>query len=301
MKNKLRKVLSKEIPISVLKKTLALLLAFLMVVTSGDFSGLYAKAGGPNSSETNSSEGKITVTGTNVNGKEITLSVPKSKNAAYRQLSAYDILGEAWNYGVTANNLNTTNDSETNFAVKNVIKFPDQSGVTDKGFYSESCDSYIGHIDDNCSKPLIIKGNGQNTQIHPVHRIHTPYPMADNNGEIFRAAGVTIQIVPTSERDVYSYIDQLMNAVKTQAKYLSDSERNSIDSTNYSTLQKEMAGAGGITLDISKEEDGTYYFDLDQFPALYNVLSSQTGGLTITKKAGQSIVFNSNKTEIKTM
>jgi pilin isopeptide linkage protein len=90
-----------------------------------------------------------------------------------------------------------------------------------------------------------------------------------------------------------------MNAVKTQATDLS--ARDSFKPEDYQGLQEEMQGAGGITLDISKEEDGTYYFNLDSFSTLYDRLSQQSEGLTIIKTSGQSIVFNSNKTDIKTM
>ena len=275
MKNKLRKVLSKEIPISVLKKTLALLLTFLMVVTSGDFSGLYAKA---ETSESGSADGFITLSGRDPKNTNNNLSVNIQNPIHDRQYSAYDILGEAWNYGITADTLNSSGDSETNFAVKYVEGFPNQSGVTNKAYYSDACVSYMGQIAKNVNK-IRIKGPGNRKFTHTVYT-------ADDPNKFENADSTNLIIQSKSLDEIKNYIDSLRNGVK-------HFESKDSISTSQDDLPVGRSDQG-YTLDLTNAADGTYFFNLDTYSVIRDAFANN-GRLTIKKNKGQSLVFNSDR------
>jgi choice-of-anchor A domain-containing protein/pilin isopeptide linkage protein len=302
MKNKWKGLLSKEIPLSALKKTLALFLAVLMVVTSSDFSGLYGMGEVKAEGERNdiSITGSSTADGTN----KLTMSV--SSNTKDSQLSAYNVLGDAWNYGITAEEYSheVGGDSETNFAVKTIDKFPSQSGITGKAYFSRICDSYIGEIADGC----IVKIKGI-PNVSTIHRIFTPcskdkfdadggsqfvWVMTDpetEKSEFKHDKGVTVEIHPTSKDKVDSYVDGLISKVSTEGNTLLG--KDSV--ADYSKLPSFTQNSYKLKLDLTNAPDGTYYFNLDKYKALYEALSSQAGGLSINKNPGQTVVFNSSR------
>ncbi|MFN2939503.1 Spy0128 family protein [Lachnospiraceae bacterium YH-ros2226] len=271
MKNKLRKVLSKEIPISVLKKTLALLLTFLMVVTSGDFSGLYVNAVGE---ETEA--GKIIISETDNLSNKYTFSSKTND----RKISAYDLLGDAWNYGITSRIFALTSDSETNFATETIENFPAQTGITDKSGLSKESDSYVGAISEKYSGDLGIKGEGK------IMNIHTPETLKNR---FVTKGNVKLNFINTSKEDVNKYVENLITTVQTNAKKLNK------DSINVSGQCLQDNNQKKYTLDLTNAaDDRTYYVNLDNYPALKTSIS-QDGYLTIKKKQSQTIVFNSSQ------
>ena len=132
MKNKLKSILSIEIPFLYLKKTLALVLIAGMVLTNGDFALL-----GHTVVEAAASSFKA-------NGTSVDLNTPESwqvmanaeKNITDKSGVSQSVLGKAWLYGVVANEWTFNGESETNFAVKtlsgSVGQIGEQTGVDKK-------------------------------------------------------------------------------------------------------------------------------------------------------------------------
>ena len=284
MKNKLKSILSIEIPFLYLKKTLALVLIAGMVLTNGDFALL-----GHTVVEAAASSFKA-------NGTSVDLDTPEpwqttanaEKNITDKSGVSQSVLGKAWLYGVVANEWNFDGESETNFAVKTLSGKAGQTGVTDKAKGDLSAESMVGESTTN--GVVQIKGVPE-TLILPEGQ----------ESKFFDSCNGLIYKYDTKE-NIEAAIDAMRSHVAQQSADMA--QKNSIP--DYSKVARGDS-AQKITLDFTESPEGTIYVNVDQW-----VVNSQwevndwslsqafkeNGAITIKKKSNQIIVFNFSGSEV---
>ncbi|MBQ1750198.1 MAG: hypothetical protein II044_07855, partial [Lachnospiraceae bacterium] len=290
MKNKLKSILSIEIPFLYLKKTLALVLIAGMVLTNGDFALL-----GHTVVEAAASSFKA-------NGTSVDLNTPESwqatanaeKNITDKSGVSQSVLGKAWLYGVVANEWTFNGESETNFAVKtlsgSVGQIGGQTGVTDKAEGDLSAESMVGESTTNGA--VQIKGVPETITLPE-----------GQESKFSDGCGGLIYKYDTKE-NIEAAIDAMRSHVAQQSEAMA--QKNSIP--DYS---KVVCGDSTqkTTLDFTESPEGTIYVNADQLVVnkweknqwkecslsqAFNV----TGGITIKKKPNQIIVFNFSGSEV---
>ena len=282
MKNKLKSILSIEIPFLYLKKTLALVLIAGMVLTNGDFALL-----GHTVVEAAASSFKA-------NGISVDLNTPESwqatanaeKNITDKSGVSQSVLGKAWLYGVVANEWTFNGESETNFAVKtlsgSVGQIGGQTGVTDKAEGDLSAESMVGESTTNGA--VQIKG--------------VPETITRPEGQESKfsdGCGGLIYKYDTKE-NIEAAIDAMRSHVAQQSDAMA--KKNSIP--DYSKVVRGDS-AQKITLDFTESPEGTIYVNVDQWEVNDWSLSrafKENGGITIKKKPNQIIVFNFSGSEV---
>ncbi len=205
--------------------------------------------------------------------KEINVKNPGSE-------SVMGVVGSsAWQYGVTANTWYFNGESETNFAVKKLTGPDDntpvneggQTGVTDKA--AGSTHQYIKV--QNVNGKTKIKGvsctaiipNGQNV----------------NDWFINSTTGfLKAEYSDTIESD----INGMISYVQGQSDRLAG-----LDSIENYTNLPAGDSANKLEINITNADSGTYYINVDKYPALKTALANN-GCLSIRKKNDQKIVFN---------
>ncbi|MCR5093321.1 MAG: hypothetical protein K6B72_05055, partial [Lachnospiraceae bacterium] len=206
--------------------------------------------------------------------KEFTVSNPGSETSK-------GLLGDAWIYGITANTWNFTGDSETNFAVKVFNAGGPQTGATNSKVGEQSTHQYI--MAGTVNGSTIIKGK-EATLIVPEYE-KGKFSFSLENGAPYHWKFDT-------KENIEKKVGNMLAYVAGQSTRLAG-----LDSVgDYSKLP----GANGhMTLDITKADPGTYYIDVDKYPALKNRLR-ENGQVHIKKNSNQNIVFNfSSSTEIR--
>jgi len=284
MKNKLKSILSIEIPFLYLKKTLALVLIAGMVLTNGDFALL-----GHTVVEAAASSFKA-------NGTSVDLDTPESwqamanakNNITDKSGVSQSVLGKAWLYGVVANEWNFDGESETNFAVKTLSGKAGQTGVTDKAKGDLSAESMVGESTTN--GVVQIKGVPETLTL----------PKGQES-KFFDSCNGLIYKYDTKE-NIEAAIDAMRSHVAQQSADMA--QKNSIP--DYSKVARGDS-AQKITLDFTNSPEGTIYVNVDQW-----VVNSQwevndwslsqafkeNGAITIKKKSNQIIVFNFSGSEV---
>ena len=284
MKNKLKSILSIEIPFLYLKKTLALVLIAGMVLTNGDFALL-----GHTVVEAAASSFKA-------NGTSVDLDTPESwqamanakNNITDKSGVSQSVLGKAWLYGVVANEWNFDGESETNFAVKTLSGKAGQTGVTDKAKGDLSAESMVGESTTN--GVVQIKGVPETLTL----------PKGQES-KFFDSCNGLIYKYDTKE-NIEAAIDAMRSHVAQQSADMA--QKNSIP--DYSKVARGDS-AQKITLDFTESPEGTIYVNVDQW-----VVNSQwevndwslsqafkeNGAITIKKKSNQIIVFNFSGSEV---
>ncbi len=284
MKNKLKSILSIEIPFLYLKKTLALVLIAGMVLTNGDFALL-----GHTVVEAAASSFKA-------NGTSVDLDTPESwqvmanaeKKITDKSGVSQSVLGKAWLYGVVANEWNFDGESETNFAVKTLSGKAGQTGVTDKAKGDLSAESMVGESTTN--GVVQIKGVPETLTL-PKGQESKFFDSC--NGLIYKY---------DTKQNIEAAIDAMRSHVAQQSDAMA--KKNSIP--DYSKVVRGDS-AQKITLDFTESPEGTIYVNVDQW-----VVNSQwevndwslsqafkeNGAITIKKKSNQIIVFNFSGSEV---
>ena len=284
MKNKLKSILSIEIPFLYLKKTLALVLIAGMVLTNGDFALL-----GHTVVEAAASSFKA-------NGTSVDLDTPESwqamanakNNITDKSGVSQSVLGKAWLYGVVANEWNFDGESETNFAVKTLSGKAGQTGVTDKAKGDLSAESMVGESTTN--GVVQIKGVPETLTLPE-----------GQESKFFDSCNGLIYKYDTKE-NIEAAIDAMRSHVAQQSADMA--QKNSIP--DYSKVARGDS-AQKITLDFTESPEGTIYVNVDQW-----VVNSQwevndwslsqafkeNGAITIKKKSNQIIVFNFSGSEV---
>ncbi|MDD6352119.1 MAG: FctA domain-containing protein, partial [Lachnospiraceae bacterium] len=288
MKNKWKGLLSKEIPLSVLKKTLALLLAVLMVVTSGDFSGLYSD-GVVRAEESNPNQISANFTVSDTDNQNKLQNVPFTEFADH--VNDKDVLGNAWNYGITANTWQKDNHAETNFAVKKLINNSSSTGMTEKSEGSDSAECLVG----------IVQGdNGLDLSGKTPLTITVP---EEEQAKLHQTGGVPIKFINDTYDNISQKIQKMLDYVSRKGAELL--KKDSIE--NYTQIE---GGQNKPILDFtsddtlkpkSSDETKTIYINVDQWIISDDGKGSQTtladclsqnGFVTIKKYWNQVLVFN---------
>lgn len=284
MKNKLKSILSIEIPFLYLKKTLALVLIAGMVLTNGDFALL-----GHTVVEAAASSFKANGTSVDLNTPEPWQAMANAKNNITDKSGvSQSVLGKAWLYGVVANEWNFDGESETNFAVKTLSGKAGQTGVTDKAKGDLSAESMVGESTTN--GVVQIKGVPETLTLPE-----------GQESKFFDSCNGLIYKYDTKE-NIEAAIDAMRSHVAQQSADMA--QKNSIP--DYSKVARGDS-AQKITLDFTESPEGTIYVNVDQW-----VVNSQwevndwslsqafkeNGAITIKKKSNQIIVFNFSGSEV---
>jgi len=282
MKNKLKSILSIEIPFLYLKKTLALVLIAGMVLTNGDFALL-----GHTVVEAAASSFKANDTSVDLDTPEPWQAMANAKNNITDKSGvSQSVLGKAWLYGVVANEWTFNGESETNFAVKtlsgSVGQIGGQTGVTDKAEGDLSAESMVGESTTNGA--VQIKGVPETITL----------PKGQES-KFSDGCGGLIYKYDTKEN-----IEAAIEAMRSHVAQQSDAmaKKNSIP--DYSKVVRGDS-AQKITLDFTESPEGTIYVNVDQWEVNDWSLSrafEENGGITIKKKSNQIIVFNFSGTEV---
>ncbi len=285
MKNKLKSILSIEIPFLYLKKTLALVLIAGMVLTNGDFALL-----GHTVVEAAASSFKANDTSVDLDTPEPWQAMANAKNNITDKSGvSQSVLGKAWLYGVVANEWNFDGESETNFAVKTLSGKAGQTGVDKKKAEGAlSAESMVGESTTN--GVVQIKGVPETLTLPE-----------GQESKFFDSCNGLIYKYDTKE-NIEAAIDAMRSHVAQQSADMA--QKNSIP--DYSKVARGDS-AQKITLDFTESPEGTIYVNVDQW-----VVNSQwevndwslsqafkeNGAITIKKKSNQIIVFNFSGSEV---
>ena len=201
-------------------------------------------------------------------------------------VNAKDALGDAWYYGITANTWNFDGESETNFAVFNLLTNGGQTGITEKAAGSESASSIVA----NLNHSLTIKGKPE---------VVTCTSAASDLLTHESGAG-NLKFNITSADVIRSTIDGMLSHVADESSTLAT--RKSV--SDYSVHGTANVGSQDVFLDFSSAGSGTIYVnpDLLVFDQKQNGETQGTftmsqaleasGKVTIYKRTDQVIVFN---------
>ncbi|MBP7348938.1 MAG: Cna B-type domain-containing protein, partial [Butyrivibrio sp.] len=180
-----------------------------------------------------------------------------------------DILGNAKYFGIVANTFSPTGDIDSNFAVKRITS----SNSATAGNYTGNNNPGIWLAGDASADYTCSKGT--------VWCSPNAYKyITVNNGKK----------VITEETAIDAYIDDLYKNIKEMSNIL-------YSENSYGIENQSFDGGQDAVLDISNEEDGTYYINGDKLFAKGNA-GIQIGRLKIRKKSKQTIVFNISLSDV---
>ncbi len=202
------------------------------------------------------------------------------------EITAKDLLQEAWYYGITANNFNMTGggDGETNFAAKEVSNTGwSQTGMTAARSAGSKHAYYI--IGGFTGNNLIFKDNIERTLVLPT---------GNNFENKFSKENEAIKTNKTymSKTELDGSINSMISVVESASADMAT--RNSVTSTSYDNYKLYNSK---ITLDLSGKDPGTYYINVDDIEPIRNALE-QTGQFKLVKDKGQKVVFNFSGTTV---
>ncbi len=159
-------------------------------------------------------------------------------------------------------------DAETNFAVKTLDATNlSQTGITDKAKGSESGASIVGNLIGSLqikNQPMVITC----TEAAQSKLSHS------TNGNL--------KFIIEDEATIDATIDQMLGHVKDQK--LTDDSLESYDDL--------PTDHGKFVLDFTDCGAGTYYVQVDRYPALKAAFGKEAQYVTIKKHSNQTIVFN---------
>ncbi|MBR5406967.1 MAG: Cna B-type domain-containing protein [Lachnospiraceae bacterium] len=204
------------------------------------------------------------------------------------------LLDDAWLYGITANKWMFNGEAETSFAVKKLTGVDGngnevalnggQTGVTTK-VAEGSNDQYS----------MVAEING-NTRIkgYPV-QLTIPQ---NQQSKITHETSGFLTFITANASDIEKSVTNMLNFFKGTGTQDGVSARLSkLDSIPDYSKVPGTANAHKLTLDITSAAGGTYYINVDKYPALYEAFN-ETGALTIKKNANQKLVFNFGSTNV---
>ena len=204
--------------------------------------------------------------------------------------TAENFLGDAVNYGVTADTFTLTGgkDAETNVAAK-TAQCETQTG-NDKTSEQTKQEFIIGHVDQNFK----IKGNSNTTVYCPE----------SESSSLTHLDTVQITTYNTSSDTINNAINGLKQIVKVQSDACL---QNAAQSGRLKATISYQSKDQKYHLDLPEGQQGTYYVTLDSSIFSNNPDGQNTVGkfrqaesLYITAGEGQSIVFNVTDDFIKT-
>lgn len=206
-----------------------------------------------------------------------------TKETEQNAITAKDFLGDAVNYGITAERFTlTSGDAETNVAAK-TAECANQTG-NDKTFEKDKQEFIIGQVPEG--KEFKIKGNSNTT-------VYCPETV---NNFVKALGSVKITTVKTNSDRVNLAIDGLKKIVKVHSDACL---QNAAQSDSLRATVSYDSGDKKYHLKLPKGQQGTYYVTLDSSifsnnPDEQNTVAKfrQDGSLLITAYEGQSIVFN---------
>lgn len=194
----------------------------------------------------------------------------------YPALTASNVLGNAWKYGITADTWTQVSggDAETNFAVKTLdASALAQTGVTaSKAVPSKSAESMIRELKGKDS--LLIKGIPE--------KVTAP---EDVQKQLRQESGQPMSFVTKSADFIASSVDAMLASVKKTSSSMIG--RDSIG--DYSVLKDD--GQYICKLDLTAEPAGTFYIQVDKYPQMKRAFT-QADGVRIKKNTNQTVVFN---------
>lgn len=180
-----------------------------------------------------------------------------------------DILGDAKYFGIVANTFSPSGHNDSNFAVKQI---------------TQSCSARAGLYTGNSNPGIWLVGDASANFIF-------------DNGTVWCSPNaykcITVNSgkeVITEETAIDAYIDDLYKNINGMSNKLYNEDSFIISDQSF--VQNQFS----ITLDISNEEDGTYYINGDK---LFDTKNGKFGyALHIRKKTGQNIVFNVSSSDV---
>ena len=291
MKNKLKSILSIEIPILYLKKTLALVLLAGIVLTNGDYTLL-----GHTVVEAAASSFKANDTSVDLDTPEPWQTTANAeKNITDKSGVSQSVLGKAWLYGVVANEWTFDGESETNFAVKTLSGKAGHTGVTDVAEGALSAESMVGESTTN--GVVQIKGDKEK-------RIKETLTLPKGQESKFSDACGGLIYKYDTKQNIEAAIDAMRRHVEQQSIVMA--QKNSIP--DYSKVAYGDT-ANKITLDFTESGEGTIYVNVDQWVGKkweanqwkewsLSQAFQTNGAITIKKKSNQIIVFNFSGSEV---
>ena len=220
---------------------------------------------------------------TDVEGEEIAFSlsdfsvlfVAANKMNAGPDRTFASVLGNAVNYGVTANKVRLDSHIDSNFATK--LVHDTSRDVTVGKFTGNKGGSFIISDMQNCGYLRIAGNNGTGSKIKTTKSLSTGGKLTKNNESFF-------EIHEKSELD--SEVDSLINYVKSQSTAINN-EFLSGSSTSCYNLSNVLSGK---TLDIRGRGAGTFYIKADG-----NTLKD----VIIKKREDQTIIFNYSGSDVR--
>ena len=236
-------------------------------------------------------------------------TVDSSKVQAYDPLTITDLVGNAVNYGITAETWYFNGEAETSFAVKTLTGM---NGATLSGGQNGSNSSESAGAE--CQYIMVGYINGQTAL--KGYEAYITMPESEK-GKLSNALddGAQMHYTFDSKDSIDSQVGAMISAAATTSSALAS--RNSFANA---TVDADTDSAGHMTIDFTQLPDNaTYYIDADNFgkkadrwnwnsstnrvevsrsAALIQSLLTN-GGLIIKKNTNQRIVFNFAGTNVK--
>lgn len=209
------------------------------------------------------------------NGKgEVNVSNPGNE-------SSQGVLSDAWLYGITANRWEFDGESETSFAVGTLKSNGGQTGVNAskaKGSFYQY--DMVGDVE---GAGTGIKGYDAEVTI----------PRNIQN-KIWSTGGVNITYKNRSKEAIQQDVSSMINYVQLVSERL-----YGLDSLEKYTNLPQGDNANKLVMDITNAPDGTYYVQVDKYPALKKAIET-SDGLKLVKNSTQKVVFNFGGTSVTT-
>ena len=172
-----------------------------------------------------------------------------------------DILGDAVYYGITVEDLNKTGHMDTNFATN---YFTGTGNVTAGAYTGNGAGVYvISDMSEGSDLPI----DGKSTDVWCTDNIKDKITLINNN---------TGQKIVYKKETLTAYVSGLISHATDVSTAMASEETNAVTVDMNNTV-----------IDLKNYPAGTYYFDGD---AIFNGI--QQGGLKISKKDDQVVVFN---------
>ena len=172
-----------------------------------------------------------------------------------------DILGDAVYYGITVEDLNKTGHMDTNFATN---YFTGTGNVTAGAYTGNGAGVYvISDMSEGSDLPI----DGKSTDVWCTDNIKDKITLINNN---------TGQKIVYKKETLTAYVSGLISHATDVSTAMASEETNAVTVNMNNTV-----------IDLENYPAGTYYFDGD---AIFNGI--QQGGLKISKKDDQVVVFN---------
>ncbi|MBR2663518.1 MAG: Cna B-type domain-containing protein, partial [Clostridia bacterium] len=214
-----------------------------------------------------------------------------------KAIDPYDVLGEGAEFGVVANKYIRHDHTETNFATNTYVE-DTSAGIDVDAAGGGEIPFYIGSLQPESSQYGVHFASTNTSypdMYTPVSGKTSPYIHTAeeevNDGIHQDSYGYDVTVMPTSKSDVETYVNGLIQTLKTNsAKYAA--KPNQITPSGTYTVKyyegDEEKTAGGYAIDTTMfPDDVTIYVDASEMTD-----KIATTGWTIAKLPGQSIVFN---------